>query len=151
MKEVILAILSLMLCAILNAQEADKEAIKTVIQEAYIDGLQNKGDLDKTRQGFHPGFNLLMLGDDGIMNKLPIYNWIQISEIRKAKDPSPVPESQLVTCEYDMIDITGKAAIAKISLYKEGKKIFTDYLSLYQFPDGWKIVGKIYHRYPAEQ
>ena len=25
---------------------------------------------------------------------------------------------------------------------------FTDYLSLYKFPDGWKIVGKIYFTHP---
>lgn len=42
-----------------------------------------------------------------------------------------------------MIDITGNAAIAKVELYQEGNKIFTDYLSLYKFKEGWRIVSKI--------
>jgi len=31
---------------------------------------------------------------------------------------------------------------------KGGNKIFTDYLSLYKFEDGWKIVSKIYYKLP---
>ena len=81
----------------------DEEAIKALIQSAYVDGLQNLGDLEKTRAGFHPDFVLLGLRD---------------------------------------------AAVAKFELYREGEHIFTDYMTLYQFPDGWKIVGKIYFRDP---
>lgn len=150
MKKIVLTLLCMVATFTIFAQENEKEAIKTLIGEAYVDGLQNKGDLDKTREGFHPGFDLLILNEDGTMNKFPIYNWIYYSEKKKEKDPSPVEEGKRVTCEYDMIDITGNAAIAKISLFREGKKIFTDYLSLYKFPDGWKIVNKIYHRYPNE-
>ncbi|HOQ59179.1 MAG TPA: hypothetical protein PKZ08_01035 [Vicinamibacterales bacterium] len=29
----------------------------------------------------------------------------------------------------------------------ERRRIFTDYLWLYESPDGWEIVGKIYHRH----
>ena len=38
----------------------------------------------------------------------------------------------------------GKAAIVKIELRIEGKHKYTDYLSLYKFGEGWKIVSKIY-------
>ena len=46
-----------------------------------------------------------------------------------------------------MIDITGTAAIVKIELFKGGKQIYTDYLSLYKFEEGWRIVNKIYFKH----
>ena len=42
------------------------------------------------------------------------------------------------------MDVTGKAAVARVELFRDGKHVFTDYLSLYQFADGWKIVAKIF-------
>ncbi len=123
----------------------EKEAIKKVIQTAYVDGLQNKGDIALTEKGFNPGFNLLILRNN-MLEKLPIYNWIEYAKMKKQKNPEPPAENEIVTCEYLFIDITGNAAVAKIALYKDSKQIYTDYLSLYKFDDGWKIVSKIYHK-----
>ncbi len=139
----------LALCSGAFSQDAsrDEEAIKNLILTAYVDGLQNKGDLDATREGFFPGFNLLILKGN-MVDKFPIYNWIAYSEMKKEKDPAPLPEEELTTCEFEFIDITGTAAVSKIHLSKGGKKIFTDYLSLYKLGDDWKIVGKIYYKIP---
>lgn len=150
MKKITLMLLALIMGVGVMAQDAtkDKEAIKKLILTAYVDGLQNKGDLDATRNGFYPGFDLLIY-KDVMVDKLPIYNWIKYSEMRQEKDPSPLPEDEITSCEFEMIDITGTAAVAKIHLSKGGKKIYTDYLSLYNFADeGWKIVGKIYYKIP---
>ncbi len=126
-----------------KAQPAgDEEAIKTLIQTAYVDGLQNLGDLEKTRAGFHPDFVLLGLRD-GHLTRLPIADWIASTEKRKASGQKP----PLTTCKFLQVDITGDAAMVKLELHREGQRIFTDYLSLYRFPDGWKIVGKIYFRH----
>jgi hypothetical protein len=121
---------------------SDEEAIKALIQTAYVDGLQNLGDLEKTRAGFHPDFVLLGLRD-GQLTRLPIADWIASTEKRKAAGQKP----PLTTCKFLQVDITGDAAIVKLELHREGQRIFTDYLLLYRFPDGWKIVGKIYHRH----
>jgi hypothetical protein len=129
--------------------KSDKEAIKKVVQTAYIDGLQNKGDLDYTRNGFHPGFNLLIM-KNGMLEKLPIYNWIEYAEMKKAKDPDPPSDEEKVTCEFLDIDITGTAAVVKLKFLKGGKHIYTDYLSLYKFDDSWKIVSKIFYKLPEE-
>lgn len=147
MKKITILILAVCMGSGLFAQEAEKEAIKKLVLSAYVDGLQNKGDLDATREGFFPGFNLLILKGN-MVDKLPIYNWIQFAEMKKQKDPEPYSAEQLTTCEFEFIDISGSAAVAKIHLSKGGKKIFTDYLSLYKFEEGWKIVGKIYYRIP---
>jgi len=130
--------------------EGDKEAIKKVILTAYVDGLQNNGDLEATRDGFHPGFELLVFRND-IVDKFPIYNWIIYKEMGKDKNPDPLPDEELTSCDFESIDITGTAAVAKIHLSKGGKKIYTDYLSLYKFKDGWKIVSKIYYEIPKEE
>jgi len=151
MKKLTSLILILLLGITVFAQDIkeDKEAIKNVILTAYVDGLQNNGDLDATREGFHPGFELLIFRND-MIDKFPIYNWIKYKEMGKAKNPDPLPEDELTSCDFEFIDITGTAAVAKIHLSKGGKKIFTDYLSLYKFNEGWKIVSKIYFEIPQK-
>ena len=149
MKKVFTLVMIMCMCAIVFAQDVteDKESIKSLILTAYVDGLQNNGDLDATREGFHPGFDLLVFRDN-IVTKFPIYNWLIYEERGKAKNPDPLPEEEITSCEFEFIDITGTAAVAKIHLSKGGKKIYTDYLSLYKFEEGWKIVGKIYYQIP---
>ena len=149
MKKLLTLIMIMSFCTLLFAQDIDKdkEAIKKLILTAYVDGLQNNGDLEATREGFHPGFDLLVFRDN-IVSKFPIYNWIIYEERGKAKNPDPLPEEEITSCEFEFIDISGTAAVAKIHLSKGGKKIFTDYLSLYKLEEGWKIVGKIYYQIP---
>ena len=122
--------------------QSDEDAIKNLVQTAYVDGLQNLGDLEKTRAGFHPDFVLLGLRD-GALTRLPIAEWIASAAKRKAEGAT-LP---LTRVRFVAVDITGTAASVKLELHRDGARIFTDYLSLYKFPDGWKIVGKIYHRH----
>jgi len=140
----ILIILFVFITIALRAQTPDADAIKELINKAYVEGLHNGGNLDETRKGFHPGFDLLILKNNQ-MEKLPIYNWIESTEKRRKETPAPVLTK--TTVKFVNIDITGTSAVAKIELLREGKLIFTDYLSLYKFEEGWKIVGKIYFKH----
>lgn len=129
----------------LRAQGApDEEAIKGLVQTAYVDGLMNLGDLEKTRAGFHPDFVLLGM-QDGKLTRVPIADWLASTEKRKAQARGQ--KLPLTVCKFLQVDVTGNAAVVKLELHRDGKRIFTDYLSLYQFSDGWKIVGKIYYRH----
>ena len=130
-----------------NNKEQEKQAIEKVIQTAYVDGLQNIGNLEEIKNGFHPGFKLLGVNDNNMLTKFPIYSWIESFKERKEKNPDGRPEEEKITCQYKSIDVTGNAAMAKIELYQKGKKLFTDYLQLYKFEEGWKIVSKIYYRH----
>lgn len=145
MKKIILFAALCILSTSLRAQTPDENAIRSVIDQAYIEGLHNGGNLDATRQGFHPGFNLLILRNN-MLEALPIYNWIQGTEMRRKNQPQT--DTVKTVCHYKFIDITGDAAVAKIELHRSGKLIFTDYLSLYRFEEGWRIVGKTYFRHP---
>ena len=39
-------------------------------------------------------------------------------------------------------------SVVKVELSRDGTHVFTDFLSLYKTPDGWKIIGKIFQRHP---
>jgi hypothetical protein len=132
------------------AGSGDEDAIKKLIQSAYVDGLQNKGPVADIEAGFHPGFDLLGINNDAL-TKWPIYSWVEYHEKKLKEDPSPVKPEEKTTCKFPLVDITGNAAVVKIELYKGGDKIFTDYLSLYKFEEGWKIVSKIYYRHEEKK
>lgn len=123
--------------------QSEEEAIKKVIQEAYIDAMQNLGDLEAARKGFHPDFEMLLFRD-GQMSKLHIKDWIARVEKRIANPPSTPPN---ITGKFIDMEITGTVAVVKLELHRDGKKIFTDYLSLYKFEDGWKMVSKVYYQH----
>jgi hypothetical protein len=150
MKKIITPLLFLIVPAILFAgEDQDKKEIVKVIQSAYVDGLQNKGPVAAIEAGFHPGFDLLGIRNNEL-TKWPIYSWVDYHKKRLKEDPTPPTEEEKTTAKFPMVDITGNAAIVKVELYRGGNQIFTDYLSLYKFEEGWKIVNKIYFRHPQE-
>jgi hypothetical protein len=124
--------------------EQDIKDIKQVIQSAYVDGIQNNGEIEAIEKGFHPGFEML-IKQDNLLNKLAIYNWLQSIKRRKA-DPASADRPE-ITCKFLNIDVTGDAAVVKLELHREGELLFTDYISLYRFDNGWKIVSKLFHRH----
>jgi hypothetical protein len=127
-----------------HAQSGDEEAIKNVVTTAYIEGIQNRGDVDNIRKGFHPSFNMLRLTDNDI-KPLSIEEWItNIVKVKAKNEPAPTKaEGKFVN-----VDISGNAAVVKLDLFREGKRTFTDYLVLYKFTEGWRIVSKTYYRHP---
>lgn len=129
----------------MSNDDQESAAIKTVIEEAYVKGIHINREPAAIKKGFHPGFNMLVLGDDGKMIKVPIDKWIE--KIEASKKEKPGPSKIKTTHRFAMVDITGNAAVAKIEVYKDSKHVFTDYMSLYKFKDGWKIVNKIFQRH----
>ena len=124
---------------------SEQEAVKQVIEASYVQAIHNNGEIAAIDEGFHPGFEMLIKNRNDGLSKYPIYSWKESAKKRKAKNPEGPKEE--TTAKYPMIDVTGDAAVVKVELYKKDKKIFTDYISLYKFKDGWKVVGKIYHKH----
>jgi hypothetical protein len=144
MKHVIGIVLVLCLgCGFMWAAPAgeDEAAIKAVILSAYRDGLCNVGDVELVKKGFHPEFRLLGIKDDAL-TILPIADWIKYTAEKKAA--GKFPPANLVNMEFPLIDITGNAAMVKVKFLVGDKHVYTDYLSLFRFADGWMIVNKIY-------
>lgn len=138
-----LFLITLMFSGISGYAQTDEDAIKQVIHSAYIEGIQNRGTAEQIREGFHPSFNMLRLIENEV-KPLPIEEWISNIEKAKAKgDPTPAKTEG----KFINVDVTGNAAVVKLELYRENKKTFTDYLVLYKFAEGWKIVSKTFQRH----
>jgi hypothetical protein len=138
-----ITILFLSICLATNAQ-SDEDAIKAVVTSAYINGIQNRGSVDDIRKGFHPSFTMLRLMENQI-KPLAIEEWItNIEKSKAANEPAPAKaEGKFVN-----VDVTGNAAVVKLDLFRNNKRTFTDYLVLYKFTEGWRIVSKTYFRHP---
>lgn len=124
--------------------QSDEEAVKQVVTSAYVEGIHNRGNVDDIRKGFHPSFNMLRLINNEI-KPLPIEEWIANNEKAKKENPAPTSKTE---GKFANVDITGNNAVVKLELYRDNKKIFTDYLVLYKFTEGWRIVSKTYYRHP---
>lgn len=127
---------------------AEQQAVVDVVSAAYVDGIHNFRDPAAIRAGFHPDFEMLILNKEGKLEKLPIAKWIERIEAQNVKEPPPTDGQRSTAAVFPSVEVTGSAAVAKVELTRGGKLVFTDYLSLYKFPEGWKIVGKIFYRHP---
>ena len=115
-----------------------------VVQTAYVDGIHRNSDADAMRAGFHPEFIMFMQTDEG-MKILTRDAWA--ARIEKA-GADPDRKTYEISAEVEIIGQSGNAAVVKVELGRDGKHVFTDFLSLYKTPDGWKIIAKIYQRHP---
>lgn len=126
--------------------EKEKEEIKRVIQTAYVDGLQNEGDEKKIDSGIHHDFVLLGIGKDGEMWKLPISEW-KIKTVEKLKKGElPRKGDKKVSVVFKDVDVSGTAAMVKLEFYVGKELKYIDYISLYKFESGWKMVNKIFYK-----
>ena len=145
MKGLLVAAFAVLLPAHAVAADTDVEAVKAVVKSAYVDGVHAKGDAALMRAGFHPDFRMLVLRD-GALAPVTLDDWAARIEKGVAERKGPPPA---IRHEFTRVDVTGNAAVVRLELFRDGKHTFTDYLSLYRFPAGWKIVSKIFQAHPA--
>ncbi len=119
----------------------DKEAIKKVIEKAYINGIHGNQDLDKIKAGFHQDFAMLVLNNNKI-DKVNVNEWLD--RIVKMKKDNPELWKSKTSYDFKLIDVTRNAAMAKLDVYKGTTHFSTDYMLLYKFEEGWRIVSKIF-------
>jgi hypothetical protein len=121
------------------ADPAEVNAVKAVVMSAYVEGVHRQGDPALMRAGFHPDFRMYTLRD-GKVGIVTLDEWAE--RIGKgAKERKAAPK---VEANFTQVDVTGSAAVARVELTRDGKHVFTDYLSLYKLPEGWRIVAKIF-------
>ena len=149
MKKVFLLIIVTFLALNVFSQnnDAEIENIKKTILTAYVDGLQNEGDIEKIDKGFHPDFELLGIGKENEMWKLSIKDWKNKVNKQKKDGEYPKEGDNKISIKFLFVDVTGTAAIAKFEFYIGDDLTYVDYQSLYKFKEGWKIVSKIYYKF----
>jgi hypothetical protein len=124
--------------------DGDVEAIQSVVKAAYVDGVHAKPSAAAMRAGFHPMFRMLVL-KDGAVSGVTLEEWAERIEKGAAARTGAPPE---IRHEFADVDVAGNAAVVQLELYRGGKHTFTDFLSLYRFADGWKIVAKTFQSHP---
>ena len=122
--------------------EKEVEAVKRVIEEAYMDGINRNQDKEAAKIGFHRDFRMLVLRDDEL-SKVSIDEWFDRIEGRKAENPEMF-RNRVSRAVFHLVDVAGNAAVAKLDVYRNDEFYSTDYMLLYKFVDGWKIVSKVY-------
>ena len=70
------------------AAGSEEDAVKKVIEEAYVKGIHINRDIPAIKKGFHTEFNMLIFRDNNI-SRYPISKWINAIEKRKEENPSP--------------------------------------------------------------
>ncbi len=150
MKKIILSIVVLLITELLTANlladsKDDISEIRNVINKSYFNGASNELDTKSMREGFHPDFVILSL-DGTELRRYPIARWIENTEKWKAS-PEFDKEKAKADCKIVSLDVTGVVASAKTEEWHNGKLIYTDYLSLMKFENGWKIVVKVYNKH----
>jgi len=122
-------------------EHVERESIKQVIEEAYIRGIHGDQDERRVKDGFHQDFAMLVLKDNAI-EKVTVDEWLDRIEASKVDNPQLWDVE--TTRNFVLIDVTRNAAVAKLDVYKGEKYFATDYMLLYKFVDGWKIVSKVF-------
>ncbi|PLW95344.1 MAG: hypothetical protein C0593_14320 [Marinilabiliales bacterium] len=144
MKKLLLSIILIIATVATIAQESDKEAIKQVIQTAYVEGIQNEGNIEKIDSGIHPEFRLVGIGEGDEMWILPIREWKESVKKKVKEGKLPRTGQDKVSVDFIDIDITGRAAMVKLNFYLGKQLRFIDYIGLYKFESGWMMVSKTY-------
>lgn len=148
MKRPLTAVLALLLISIVGgaaAADAEDAAIVAIVDKAYVHGVHIDNNPELMRAGMHDSFVMFVQSDKGI-TQLTREAWIErlIAAKAKAAPDAPKPE---IKADITVLDRSGKAAVAKVALFRDGKQIFTDYISLYRFEEGWKLVAKTFNRH----
>lgn len=115
-----------------------------VVQSAYVDGIHRNSDAAAMKAGFHEDFVMFVNADEGMM-MVTRDDWA--ARIEKA-GADPDRKTFEISADLEIVGQSGNAAVVKVELSRDGKHVYTDFLSLYKTPDGWKIIAKIYQRHP---
>lgn len=140
-------ILSLSVFTVAVAQESPDAAdeVRAVVEDCYINGAFNALDPDAMVRGFYPDFAIFSADGEQI-KRYSIDDWVAGVRKRKAS-PDFDPADNVWEHKLPIIEVTGGAASVKVELYRNGKLVYTDYLSLLRFDSGWRIVAKVYHKH----
>jgi hypothetical protein len=142
-------ILTLLLCGSVFSQnqtavDDDKAAIKKVVEDCYLQVVFGTKEIAELEKGFHADFNMYVLHQNQI-DKRSREVWEQ--RLRKVRAENRQSKRHY-THDFKLIDVTDYTGLVKLEIYGDGKLEYTDYLTLYKFEDGWKIMTKLFTYHP---
>jgi|GEM_PF-1332667 len=123
-------------------QKTDIDAIKGIVEKAYIQGIHGNQDEKVVKTGFHRDFDMLVK-EKGRIRKVDVDEWLAFIE-NTAKVQQPDLWKSKASYDFQVVDVTEDCAFVKIDVHKGTKHFSTDFMLLYRFDEGWKIVSKIF-------
>lgn len=124
-----------------QSQMSNTEAIKNVIEKHYLEILYGESSLDELPAGFHPEFQMFVLNNNTI-DRRTLNVWMDKLRVNLAKRAPGT--TQKYSWKFLFVDVTGFTAVAKIEIRNGTEISATDYLTLYKFDEGWKIMSKAF-------
>lgn len=124
--------------------EKEKEAIKKVIQEAFVDGMENFGDIESIKRGFHPDYCMYYIRNNEL-TKVTLDACLK--NVQQLKQQNPAGPADKASIKFLSVDVYGAVGIAAFEQYKKSKLVYTDILILMKFEEGWRIMGKLFQRH----
>jgi len=106
----------------------------------------NEGNNKKIDFGIHPDFRILEYKPSFGLRIYSLSEWKSNNVIRKRTGLLPRKQEDEVSVKFKKIDVSGLAAIAMVKFYSGKEFVYIDYISLYKFKEGWKMVNKIFHK-----
>ena len=125
--------------------DAAETEIKDLIEASYIHGAFNELNPEAMANGFHKDFAIFSAKGEEL-SRYEIEDWVAGVKKRQGSEEFD-PKNNVWEHKFAIVDATGNSAIAKVELSKDGKHVYTDYLSLLKFDTGWKIVAKVYTKH----
>ena len=126
----------------INLQSSDKEKLKSIVEVSFLNGILNKLNTEDIDKGFHPDFAIQVPNGEQL-NKLELTTWKQVVKDYKNSPEKMKSGDRNVDYNFELIDITGNAAVVKIRLIRNKQIITTDYISFLKFNNEWKAISKI--------
>jgi hypothetical protein len=138
---VLAALLGVCFAMSLEAETADDElAVRDLLVEGYINGVFIARDAAVVKESFDANFIMHRI-KDGSIATVTLDEWLDWLRLDGQKSDNPVEY------EFEYVDICEDVASAKIHIYQDSERIYTDYIGLYRHSDAWKIVNKTFHAY----
>ncbi len=125
---------------------AEKAAVEELVLTSYVNGAFNDLNPEAMASGFHPDFAIFSAKGEEL-SRYEISDWVAGVEKRKS-DPKFDASKNAWDHKFSNVNVTGNAATIQVDLTRNGKHVYTDYLSLLKFDSGWKIVAKVYYQHP---
>jgi hypothetical protein len=120
------------------AQDSEEATIRETIQHYFQGHATGNGEF--FRKAFHTDAKLFFIRDGKLTQ------WTSEEYIARASGKPAADEGQRKR-RIDSIDISGNAAIVKVTL-DYPKVVFTDYMSMLKIDGQWKIVNKTFYANP---
>lgn len=133
----IMSFLSVMLLAVPAFADSVPEDIEQAVVRGYVDGIWREASEEKVRSGFHPSFVMHALRDGEVTN-VTLDAWLERLNLTGEGNPR-------IRHELEVLSHSGSAAATRVEIFEGERHLYTDYLGLYRFDDGWKIVSKIFY------